>query len=190
MVCGARSGDTLEAVMSSSALPGMSPRVSARRQTVLGIACLGLAVIAGSSFGRDLVLRRRAASLLVELGAATRPAIVESLVSCERGDLAAAFAAEAVLAELASGGTSSAASNRYESRGRAELTSARDLAEIAVAQRPGWAPHRLLLGRAGYALWDLDARPDAAATRAWLEGFRSAGAGAPGLDQYDSLRRC
>ncbi len=170
--------------MSASALPGMVPRVNAnaRRQTLLATACLGLAVLAGASFGRDLVLRRRAASLLSEVGLATRPAIVESLALCERGDLAAAFATEAALAELAPGGNSSGASARYETRGRATLTAARDLAEIAVAERPGWAPHRLLLGRAGYALWDLEARPEAAAAQAWLEAFRTAGQGAPGLD--------
>ena len=177
-------GDTLEAVVSSSALPGMVPRVSvrARRRTLLGSACLGLAVMAGVSFGRDLVLRRRAAGLLSEAGLATRAAIVESLALCERGDLAAAFATESALAELVPGGISSGGSARYEARGRAALSAARDLAEIAVAERPGWAPHRLLLGRAGYALWDLEARPEAPAAKPWLEAFRTAGQGAPGLD--------
>jgi hypothetical protein len=160
----------------------MAPRVSTRRPILLGTVCVVLAVVAGFSFGSDLVLRRRAASLLFDLGLGAQPAIVESFALCERGDLAAAFATESALVELAPGATSGGVSARYETRGRAALTAARDLAAAAVAERPGSALHRFALGRAGYALWDLEARPQPAETRAWLEAFRMAGTGAPGLD--------
>jgi len=168
--------------VSSQALPGMAPLVGPRRHTVLGTACFGLAVLAGVSFGRDLVLRRTAADLLSASGLAAVPANVESLALCERADLAAAFVAESVLAERAPAGGSSDASARFGARAGKLLGSARDLAAAAVSERPGWAPHQLLLGRAGYAVWDLSARPEAAATRAWFQAFQTAGSQAPGLD--------
>lgn len=166
----------------SSSLPGMVPRVSARRRPLVAAALLGLAVLAAASFGRDVVLRRRAASLLSNLGLGARPEVVGSLAACDMGDFAAAFAADAALAELAPGATPSGASGRYEARGKSGLASARDLAMVAAGERPGWSPHRLLLARAGYAVWDLEPRPDAGATGGWMAAFQAAGLGAPGLD--------
>ena len=168
--------------MSSSSLPGQVPRVSARRRPLVGAVLLALSAAAGALFGRDLLLRRRAGVLLSNLGLATRPEIVDSLAACETGDLAAAFAADATLAELAPGEASNAAGLRYEARGKTSLASARDLAMMAVEDRPGSAPDRLLLARAGYAAWDLEARPNVEAARSWIGGFQLAGLGAPGLD--------
>lgn len=168
--------------VSAAALPGMVSRVSAGRRPILGSALLLLALITGAVFGRDLVVRRRAAGALSELGLGSRPEVLESVALCEQGDLAAAFAAEAVLAELSAGTPSSGAPGRYEARGKRALASARDLAADAAGERPGSALHRLLLARAGYAIWDLEARPAAASTRRWMETFRLAGNAAPGLD--------
>ncbi len=153
--------------------PGLTPRVSARRHPLLGAGFLVLAVIAGAVFGRGLVVRRGAGRLLSELGLASRPEVGESLSLCDGADEAAAFASETALAELGPDAVSSGASERYEARGKRGLDSARDLAMIAAGERPGWAPYRLLLARAGYAVWDLQARPDAASTQSVDGGLSS-----------------
>ena len=135
-----------EVVMSAPMSSGAPLRTTARRQRFLAFGCLCLAVIASATFGRDLVLRRGAAALLAKAGIAARPGVQDSFAVCERGDLAAAFATEAVLEELAPGAPAADASARYEARGRASLAAARELAALAVAERPGSALHRLALG--------------------------------------------
>jgi hypothetical protein len=165
----------------------MVPRLASRRRVLLGTACLSLAVVSGAVFGRDLLLRRSGVRVLAELGLAGRPEVVESLALCEAGDLAAAFSAETALAELAFGSASRGAAERYEARGKSGLASARDLAVRAVEERPGSASHRLLLARAGFAVWDLEARPEPGSAGRWIEAFRAAGMSAPGLDMTWAL---
>ncbi|HEY1435063.1 MAG TPA: hypothetical protein VGG65_06785, partial [Thermoanaerobaculia bacterium] len=168
--------------MSSAPLPGMKPLAGARRHGWLALTCFGLAAAAGVCFGRDLALRRRASALLEQAGLAAEPANLESLALSERGDAAAAFAAEAVLAELAPAGGSSGAVARYGPSAGKLLAATRDMALVAVDERPGWAPNQLLLARAEYAVWDLTSKPEPNAVRAWMGAFRGAGVLAPGLD--------
>lgn len=167
---------------SASGFQPILPRPAARRRIIPGTLALGLAALSVAWFWQDLVLRREAVALLSACGLTSRSATVETVRLLEAGDLAAAFAVEAALAEVAPGGNAAAASARYGPRTRQMLTSAAKLSACAVAARPASAHHRVLLGQAGYAAWDLDPRPTAAATGAWQQAFRVAMEGAPGFD--------
>lgn len=164
------------------ALPGVALRpTGGRDQAALGVLSLMLAAASVAAFWLDLAPRREAAALLTSCGLNGRPAITDTIRLIESGDLVSAFAVEAALAELAPGGQASA-STRFGSGSLAALTAARDLAASAAAARPGWAYHRLLLARAGYALWDVGAGPRAQSTPAWRQAFGLAGQAGPGLD--------
>jgi hypothetical protein len=156
-------------------------RPAARRHPIPAILALLLAGAAAFLFWRDQTGREEARTLLVAAGLAV-PTAVETVALLDAADLAQAFAVETALADLAPGGDATGASVRLGRDTRGLLRTVEAVAAGAARERPGSAHHRMLLAEAAYAVWDLDPKPEAAATTAWGSAFQAAEQGAPGFE--------
>jgi hypothetical protein len=145
-------------------------------RTLLAMICLSLAVVS-ILHSRRRVAERASSIAFVERFAIDlrRPDEIGAMKFEPEPDLAASIAVNAALRDVAGSSPSAA-------RGE-ELAAARELMLDALAERPGWAYHRFLLGQLGYENTGLAGDP--AAPKAWQTSARTlllAAAAAPGLD--------
>jgi hypothetical protein len=165
----------------SPALPLLS-QSAAHRRVLLASAALVLAVLNVGLFWSDLEVRRQAASLLSASGMASRESVRATLMVLESGDLAAAFAVETALSEMPPEDGGASAATRYGDVARPLLMKAIAVSAASLAARPGSPVDRMLLARAAYEAWELEASPSPARADAWQAAFQEAAAAAPGFD--------
>ena len=166
--------------MSAVEAPGREAARGRKVPIVLGVAFILLAAGRGLLLQRELAARGTTADLLDRCGLGGKTEIVGTLALLETADLAGAFAAQACLGRLAPSGAGAAA--QFGPEARRALDSVQATAAEGVEARPGSAWARLLLGQAGYALWDLESRPAPDAARRWLRTLTLAESAAPGFD--------
>lgn len=177
-----------ESAADSGGPAGESRARSGRLRVPLTLLALGLAGAALVQY-RKIPGSRRPAELFAQRFTldVRRPLESWTIRIAPAGDLAAALAAESALSdadEPAPTGTldprvARAWSQAGSQRG-AELAAARDLLLDAIAQRPGSAGHRLLLGRLALAQRREGEQPTRPET--WNVPLHAAAAAAPGVD--------
>lgn len=160
------------------------------RRIAAGALCAILAGWALADLVRDRIARRPAAEFAHRFALdRRRPLEISAMRLAPWPDVAAAAAADAAL-DGPPDREASAEQKRLWQESQAsrdaELEGARDLMLEAVARRPGWGPHRFVLGRTVRTLQRRPGGTDRAAD--WFVPIKLAGAAAPGMDPvYDYL---
>jgi hypothetical protein len=154
------------------------------RRSVFGsLLWLLLAGAAVALIASGSPLRGRGVALLDRSGLSSGPGVRETALVMPSPEDAAAFAAESVLGRIA---PASAAPGEPPAVGPdtpALLAGSLSLAADGLEGAPAGAQHRLLLGRAAYAAWELSKEPRPGASRAWERTLTVAARSAPGFSR-------
>ena len=137
---------------------------------------LFLATLSVTHSQRDLRLRRRAEKFRSDFAIDRRWPYVRNMRLEPAGDLAADIVVQAALREGPDGSRASV------SRRNEELSAARDLMAEAIAVRPGWAYHPLLLGRVAAEAGRAGNAGPPVPPELWASPLQAAAEAAPGLD--------
>lgn len=152
------------------------------RRSVLGaLVWLTLAGAAVALIVAGAPLRARGVALVERAGLGAAPGVRETVLVIPAPEDSAAFAAESVLAGVAPASAPPGEPPAVGPETPALLSGAQGLAADGLEGAPGAVQHRVLLGRAAYASWELMKEPRPGSARPWEHALTVASAAAPGF---------